>query len=277
MLLSLAIAVTTGSVMSPVGNPQNLLIAVDSGMQAPFVTFGIYLLIPTLISLVAAYCFLWYYFRSDFSAPIPDHESALPGTKTAFFPVQCSLAILLILTAANIIVSLSGEKLPVPLPLIALCSAAPVLLLGPDRLNLLKSIDWFTLIFFAAMFVLMESVWQTGFFQSFVDESMVTSIPMILGTSVIISQFISNVPFVALFQPLIIQAGGTTVDLMALAAGSTIAGNLMVLGAASNVIIIQNAEKQGETLTFLEFARIGIPLTLVQIVVFWAWLTLMPM
>jgi Na+/H+ antiporter NhaD/arsenite permease-like protein len=277
MLLSLAIAVTTGSVMSPVGNPQNLLIAVDSGMQAPFVTFGVYLLIPTLISLVAAYCFLWYYFRSDFSAPMPDQERARPGTNTAFFPVQCSLAILLILTAANIIVSLSGEKLPVPLPLIALCSAAPVLLLGPDRLNLLKSIDWFTLIFFAAMFVLMESVWQTGFFQSFVDESMVTSIPMILGTSVIISQFISNVPFVALFQPLIIQAGGTTVDLMALAAGSTIAGNLMVLGAASNVIIIQNAEKQGETLTFLEFARIGIPLTLVQIVVFWAWLTLMPM
>ena len=277
MLLSLAIAVTTGSVMSPIGNPQNLLIAVDSGMQAPFVTFGIYLLIPTLISLVAAYCVLWYYFRKDFSARIPDHELSPPATKTAFFPVQCSLAILLILTTANIIVTLFGGKLPVPLPLIALCAAAPVILLGPDRVKLLKNIDWFTLVFFAAMFVLMESVWQTGFFQSFVDESMVTSIPMILGTSVIISQFISNVPFVALFQPLIIQAGGTTADLMALAAGSTIAGNLMVLGAASNVIIIQNAEKQGETLTFLEFARIGVPLTIVQIVVFWAWLTLMPM
>jgi Na+/H+ antiporter NhaD/arsenite permease-like protein len=259
MLLSLAIAVTTGSVMSPIGNPQNLLIAVDSGMQAPFVTFGLYLLIPTLISLVAAYFFLWYYFRQDFSARIPDHEIALPGTKTAFFPVQCSLAILLILAVVNIIVSLSGGKLPVPLPLIALCAAAPVILLGPDRVKLLKNIDWFTLVFFAAMFVLMESVWQTGFFQSFVDEGMVTSIPMILGTSVIISQFIS------------------TAELMALAAGSTIAGNLMVLGAASNVIIIQNAEKQGETLTFLEFARIGVPLTVVQLVVYWAWLTLMPM
>ena len=277
MLLSLAIAVTTGSVMSPIGNPQNLLIAVDSGMQAPFVTFGIYLLIPTLISLVAAYCVLWYYFRQDFSARIPDHEVAIPCTKTAFFPVQCSLAILLILAAVNIIVSLAGGKLPVPLPLIALCAAAPVILLGPDRVKLLKNIDWFTLVFFAAMFVLMESVWQTGFFQSFVDESMVTSIPMILGTSVIISQFISNVPYVALFQPMIIQAGGTTAHLMALAAGSTIAGNLTILGAASNVIIVQNAEKQGETLTFLEFARIGIPLTAVQIVIYGVWLMLMPM
>jgi Na+/H+ antiporter NhaD/arsenite permease-like protein len=55
MLLSLAIAVTTGSVMSPIGNPQNLLIAVDSGMDTPFVTFGLYLFIPTLLSLGCAF------------------------------------------------------------------------------------------------------------------------------------------------------------------------------------------------------------------------------
>jgi Na+/H+ antiporter NhaD/arsenite permease-like protein len=56
---------------------------------------------------------------------------------------------------------------------------------------------------------------------------------------------------------------------MALAAGSTIAGNLFILGAASNVIIIQNAEKSGETITFLEFARVGVPLTLVNVLVYW--------
>ncbi|MFW9968425.1 MAG: anion transporter, partial [Candidatus Thorarchaeota archaeon] len=54
---------------------------------------------------------------------------------------------------------------------------------------------------------------------------------------------------------------------IALAAGSTIAGNMLILGAASNVIIIQNAEKRGETITFIEFAKIGIPLTLLQILV----------
>jgi Na+/H+ antiporter NhaD/arsenite permease-like protein len=125
------------------------------------------------------------------------------------------------------------------------------------------------------MFVLMESVWQTGFFQAIVDGSMVTSVPMILLTSVVISQFISNVPFVALFQPMILEAGGTTAELMALAAGSTIAGNLTILGAASNVIIIQNAEKQGQTLTFLEFAKTGIPLTMLQIGIYWAWLSIL--
>jgi Na+/H+ antiporter NhaD/arsenite permease-like protein len=60
--------------------------------------------------------------------------------------------------------------------------------------------------------------------------------------------------------------------MVALAAGSTIAGNLFILGAASNVIIIQNAEKKGETLKFLEFAKIGIPLTIINIFVYWVFL-----
>jgi Na+/H+ antiporter NhaD/arsenite permease-like protein len=275
MLLSLAIAITTGSVMSPVGNPQNLLIAVNSGMVTPFVTFSLYLLIPSLISLGVAFILLRFYFRTDFSSRVLDHDPILPVDNKMFFPVKCSLAVILILGAANIIVSLYGGKLLVPLPLIALCAAVPVILLGTDRVRLLRNIDWFTLVFFAAMFVLMESVWQTGFFQSFVDPGMVTSIPMILLTSAIISQFISNVPFVALFQPMIMQTGGTTAQLMALAAGSTIAGNLTILGAASNVIIIQNAEKQGETLTFFEFAKVGVPLTVLQLVVYWVWLVLL--
>jgi Na+/H+ antiporter NhaD/arsenite permease-like protein len=273
MLLALALAITTGSVMSPIGNPQNLLVAVNSGMETPFVTFGLYLLIPTLVSLGIAFILLRLFFPADFLRRIFEQDPIRIGEKNNVLPVQCSLAIILILAIANITASFFGGNLLVPLPLIAVCAAVPVLLLGHDRARLLKNIDWPTLVFFAAMFVLMESVWKTGFFQVFVDPGLVTSVPMILITSVVISQFISNVPFVALFQPMILQAGGTSAQLMALAAGSTIAGNLTILGAASNVIIIQNAEKQGETLTFFEFAKIGIPLTLLQFTVYWAWLS----
>ena len=63
--------------------------------------------------------------------------------------------------------------------------------------------------------------------------------------------------------------------LMALAAGATIAGNLTILGAASNVIIIQNAEaRSGETITFFEFARIGLPLTVLNVAVYAVFLRL---
>jgi Na+/H+ antiporter NhaD/arsenite permease-like protein len=69
------------------------------------------------------------------------------------------------------------------------------------------------------------------------------------------------------------NAGASTKELMALAAGSTVAGNLFILGAASNVIIIQNAEKKfGETITFIDFARIGIILTTINLLVYWLFL-----
>jgi Na+/H+ antiporter NhaD/arsenite permease-like protein len=69
---------------------------------------------------------------------------------------------------------------------------------------------------------------------------------------------------------MLMKIGVTGAGLMALAAGSTIAGNLSILGAASNVIIIQNAErKSGETLTFWEFIRIGLPLTVINVFVYW--------
>lgn len=275
-LLSLAIAITTGSVMSPIGNPQNLLVAVNSGLQTPFVTFGVYLLVPTLISLGAAFLVLRFFFAEEFAQRSLVHGPVPFCDPVKVMPVRYSLVILILLATINIAGSLAGGSLLVPLPLLALCAAVPVLLLSSRRGDLLRNIDWYTLIFFVAMFILMESVWQTGFFQSFVSGPGLTSVPAILATSVIISQFISNVPFVALFHPMILQAGGTTSGMMALAAGSTIAGNLTILGAASTVIIIQNAEKQGETLTFAEFARVGIPLTILQVMVYGVWLSYIP-
>jgi len=123
----------------------------------------------------------------------------------------------------------------------------------------------------------MESVWQAGYFQAAISDLSlnITTIPMILGVSVILSQFISNVPLVALYLPMLLQAGAGTREMVALAAGSTIAGNLLILGAASNVIIIQNAEKRGEeALTFWEFAKVGIPLTIINVAVYWVFFAL---
>ena len=127
------------------------------------------------------------------------------------------------------------------------------------------------------MFVLMQSVWDSGIFQSAINATHLNlvSTGVILAVSVVLSQLISNVPLVALYLPVLIQMGASTKEMMALAAGSTIAGNLSILGAASNVIIIQNAEKRsGATLTFREFARIGVPLTVINVVVYWLFLSI---
>jgi Na+/H+ antiporter NhaD/arsenite permease-like protein len=274
LLLALAFSITTGSVMSPIGNPQNLLVAVNGPVPNPFITFAWYLAVPTVICLALVYLFLRIAFRHE--AWEGEIRICYEGVKDARLALlsRISLLVLLALILAKVAGYFVGAGTWISLPSIALLAAAPVLAFSERRVEMVRKVDWETLVFFAAMFVLMESVWESGVLQSFFTlfGDGITSIPVILGLSVVVSQFVSNVPWVALYLPVITEAGGSMAALMALAAGSTIAGNLSVLGAASNVIIIQNAEKDGETLTFLEFVKIGLPLTLVQVLVYWFFL-----
>jgi Na+/H+ antiporter NhaD/arsenite permease-like protein len=272
LLLTLAFAVTTGSAMSPIGNPQNLLIAINGSLTNPFLVFFQYLFIPTVANLVLAYIILRLFYKSQFQHTAIEIPKECISDPTLANISRISIIMLLILILAKVLAVTVQSSQPFPLTYIAIFSALPVILFSSRRWEIMKHIDWCTLVFFAAMFVLMDSVWRSGFIQSMMQESSLGfgSIPVILALSVFFSQIISNVPFVALFQPLLHNPSAQ--DLMALAAGSTIAGNLFILGAASNVIIIQNAEKSGETLTFLDFARVGVPLTALNVFVYWIFL-----
>jgi Na+/H+ antiporter NhaD/arsenite permease-like protein len=279
LLLALAFAVTIGSVMSPIGNPQNLLIALHGNLANPFVTFFKYLLAPTLVNLLVAYLFLWLFYRKQFhNQPLIHTEEALKDIRLAGLS-RISLILLVILIFIRIGIVLADVDIDFRLTYISLIAALPVIGYLPWRPGILKRMDWFTLIFFAAMFVLMQSVWNSGYFQKAIEVANIdlTSTGMIMGVSVTLSQLLSNVPLVALYLPVLAQAGASVKGMMALAAGSTIAGNLTILGAASNVIIIQNSEKRGgPALSFREFVKIGIPLTLANMAVYWLFLLVFP-
>ncbi len=267
-LLALAFAVTIGSVPSPIGNPQNLLIALAGGIPNPFVTFARWLVLPTLVNLAAAALLLRLFYRVE-AAPAETEAVAIRDPALARL---CRLSVRLALAAiaAKIALAFLPVAFDLPLAAVAVAAAAPLLLASRRRWALVRDLDWSTLVFFAAMFVLMRSVWDSGLFQEVVGRAGagLTRVPVILAVSVGASQLVSNVPLVAMLLPALRDAGASPEALTALAAGSTIAGNLFILGAASNVIIIQNAERRGETLTFLEFARIGVPLTLVNTLVY---------
>jgi Na+/H+ antiporter NhaD/arsenite permease-like protein len=274
LLLALAFGITTGSAMSPIGNPQNLLIAVRGPIEAPFVDFLQLLAVPTLINLLLCYLVLRILYRDEFHriplvhSPVAETDPALARlARTGLWLIVAGIALRVALPAA-------GSPLQLPLSLVALLGAAPVVLFSPRRLCVLRAIDWSTLAFFAAMFVLMASVWNSGMLQHWlaVPGWNLVDTPVVLGTGVLLSQLISNVPLVALYLPVLQAHAAPPETLLALAAGSTIAGNLLILGAASNVIIVQRAERRGSTLHFLDFARAGIPLTLLQTIVYWLFL-----
>ena len=272
LLLSLAFSVTIGSVMSPIGNPQNLLVAINGNVPSPFITFLRYLGVPTLISLFLTYVMLKFFYREHLqNQPLNHSTGPITDPRLARLS-KVSMIVVVVLVLARITTPFLGFVIDFRLTYIALAAALPIILLSPHRFGILRRIDWTTLIFFAAMFILMQSVWDSGYFQSVIAslDLNLGSIGIIMVVSIALSQLISNVPLVALYLPVLSHLGAATKEMMALAAGSTIAGNFSILGAASNVIIIQNAEKKaGETLTFWEFVRIGIPLTAVNALVYW--------
>lgn len=274
LILTLAISVTTGSVMSPIGNPQNLLIALNGNISNPFVTFLRYLLLPTLVNLFLAFLLLRIFYRDEFHNDSLNHTDEPVTDPRLAFLVKISLALMLSLAIVKILFVLFSLQIEFRLTYIALISAALIVLFSRKRIEVIGKIDWATLVFFAAMFVLMQSVWLSSFFQERIEGLDVPSVPMILLTSVVLSQLISNVPFVALYIPIMTFAGATNVHMIALASGRTMAGNMLILEAASNVIIIQNVEKFGINLPFIEFAKVGIPLTFLNLFVYWIFLSI---
>ncbi len=274
LLLTMAFAVTTGSVFSPIGNPQNLLIALNSGIKNPFAGFFQYLLIPTLINFAVIFILMKIFYRGHLdNRKILHTQDQIKDQKLAKLS-GISFYITFVLIVLKITSVFLGFGDTFRLTYIAVIASLPIIIFSPRRFEIMKKIDWPTLIFFISMFILMKSVWETGLFQRLVVNFDIGSIPVILSLSVVSSQFISNVPFVSLYMPLLVHSATGLKQYLALAAGSTVAGNLFVLGAASNIIILQSAEKNGVVISFREFARIGIPMTVINVLVYWFFLSI---
>ena len=277
LLLTLAFAVTIGSVMSPIGNPQNLLIALEGNIKNPFVLFFRFLLVPTLINLAVAFFVLKFFYKDNFHNNSLNHSQEPIKNKRLAKLSKASLFLIAIMVLLKISIVTIGINIDFRLTYISLVASLPIIILAKQKYEILKNVDWKTLIFFVSMFILMQSVWDGGFIQEVIGNMNIniTNLLMIFIVSIVLSQFISNVPLVALYLPMLLESGASSKEMVALAAGSTIAGNLFVLGAASTVIIIQNAEKKSnETITFVEFAKVGIPLTILNTIVYYVYLSL---
>ncbi len=277
LLLALAFAVTIGSVMSPIGNPQNLLIALEGNIRNPFVLFFKFLFVPTMINLGIAFFILRFFYKDDFHNNSLNHSQEPIKNKRLAKLSKTSLLLIAIMIILKISIVTTGVNIDFRLTYISLVASLPIIIFAKQKYEILKNVDWKTLIFFVSMFILMQSVWNSGFIQELINNIHIniTNLLMIFIVSIVLSQFISNVPLVALYLPMLLEAGASSKEMVALAAGSTIAGNLFILGAASTVIIIQNAEKKSnETITFMEFAKVGIPLTILNTIVYYVYLSL---
>jgi Na+/H+ antiporter NhaD/arsenite permease-like protein len=273
LLIALCASVTVGSMMSPVGNPQNILIATTGYFEYPLLTFVQWLAVPTLASL--AFVFLWLRRAVQNGAAAGDGAGRLlplPQAEPRAWPAYLGTALLVTLIAGDAVLHRIDASLTVPLGIASLVGCAPVFVFSSRRVQILREIDWPTLAFFVAMFVVTGSLLQSGSLQALLGglQARLSEPPVTATISFWASQLFSNVPVVDIYLKLLQQ--GEIPNLMTLAGMSTLAGNLFIISAASNVIVVQQAEKFGQTpFTFWRFTFTVLPITIVSVAVTYGW------
>lgn len=268
VFILLAFSITIGSVMTPMGNPQNVLIAIQSGIAAPFIQFIKYLAIPTLINLFVTTYIVKKIYMVD---PEILELSAVPRERVinrrdallASIGLSSAVAALVI----NDIFELAGLPHISERGFIPFIIAAGIYIFSSNPRKTLASVDWGTIVFFITMFITMEGIWRSGVLLPLLGLLItqrlgdIEGILAISGISIALSQILSNVPFTKLFIQYMHSLGYGEADTdlwITLAMASTIAGNLTLLGAASNIIILEALEsKFGITISFTRFLRVG--------------------
>lgn len=286
LLIPAAFSITTGSAFTPIGNPQNLLVALNSGMKTPFTSFATFLFIPSLVGLGAIYALSKIFFKKDYAArsfekmSLPNPADAINDPGLA----KLCIAVLVGMVVSFVIVEMFPrlQGMGFSFGNMALGAGILILILSPRRLYLLLAINWGILLFFVGMFVVMRAVWDSSIGSMLLSYlprpsgSVLQSTGAIMTNSVLLSQVLSNVPFVQLYtyeMHALSFTSSSTGQWLSLAAGSTLAGNLTLLGAVSNVIIVDSSHTRGvSAFSFFEFLKYGVVATVITCSIFFVFL-----
>jgi Na+/H+ antiporter NhaD/arsenite permease-like protein len=287
-LIALATAANIGSTGTITGNPQNIFIGSHSGIS--YLRFAARLLPVAAIGLLLNFAVVALIYRKRLSRSREDQPSCANGgngetnsRRPLRAPHLWLLRKSIVVTLVTLVLFFTG----LPLELIAL-GAAAVLLLGrvkPEKVY--RQIDWGLLVMFTGLFIVVHAfqvhvVSKWGIDHWGIDHwgidhwGGLTSHPVgsLSVISAALSNLVSNVPAVLLMEPIVnaVPTAGRETAWLALAMSSTLAGNLTVLGSVANLIVVENARRQGVEISFWEYCKVGIPLTILTLGVGIVWL-----
>jgi len=259
-LLGLAMSANLGSVATLVGNPQNMIIGSLSGLS--FAGFTRSLLLPALAGLGIAFLILWFGFRRILrSARIRRPQGPPP-------PMDRRLVGLSLVVLAGVFAGfLAGWNLAWT----ALTGAAALMVLARrDTHEVLRQVDWHLLVFFAALFVVVEGFNRTGLpdrwyvqVRPLFGETPVSQAVHLTWFSLVGSNLFSNVPFVLVAGQWMANFADPALMWKVMALATTFAGNLTILGSVANIIVVESARGHCE-IGFWDYARVGIPVTILS-------------
>ncbi len=256
-LIALATSANIGSVATLVGNPQNMIIGHFS--HIPFSQFSRTLAPAAIIGLAINFIILRFGFRRALRAATIEPEiHVVPKLDRGLFTIVC---IVFLSIFACFVAGLN-------LAWTALAGAVLVMVLARrDTHEVLKLVDWHLLVFFAALFVVVDGLSDTG-----LPDAIYRHLQPVFGSSVTGqtwnltwfsaagSNIFSNVPFVLVAGKWIARFAEPELMWKVLALATTFAGNLTIIGSVANMIVVESARGHIEV-SFWDYARFGIPIT----------------
>jgi Na+/H+ antiporter NhaD/arsenite permease-like protein len=266
-LLALATASNIGSTATITGNPQNILIGSISGIS--YRHFLAALAPVAVIGLFIDWMVLhWLYPNRNggavFKPPAKDLQIDSMHGRHLAFPL-----IILVLVLAGFLAGFSPA-------LVAAIGGALLLIrrsVHPEEIY--KEIDWPLLVFFIGLFLIVGAAEQAGIAQQMLALAQRMNLHnswIFAGVVALLSNVVSNVPAVMLLKGLVPQFQNATQFWLLLAMASTLAGNLTVTGSIANIIVIEKARPEVD-ITFRDYLRVGVPVTLATLAVGVAWLS----
>lgn len=267
-LLAVATASNIGSVATITGNPQNMLIGSYSAIH--YREFLWRLGPVALAGLLLDWLVLWLLCTRG-KAPIA--ETGIPTNTSA--SAQVKNPVVSIRPCVVTLLVLAGFLAGLPPALVAAVGAALMLITGRHEPRpVYDEVDWGLLVFFVGLFLIVggaENVGLTGRLLQMSERWNLRNSAVFTMVTVGLSNFVSNVPAVMLLKSLVPQFADAHQGWLMLAMASTLAGNLTITGSVANIIVVERAKPEAE-ITFGQYLRVGVPITLLTLAFGWLWL-----
>jgi len=286
LLMPEVLASNVGGISTLIGTPTNILIGSYAGLG--FNDFLVNLTRGVVMALVALTIFIVLRYRKEYAAAGERLSEAMrerlreSGKITA--PVKLRKAG--IIFVFMLVLFIIGDSIHLVPAVTALLGAVAMLLwVTSDIEEMMQVVDWTTLMFFIALFIAVGALQEVGLIGyiatgigKLVSDNLLAATLILVWSAALLSGLIDNIPFAATMLPVVGYLSGTipgaesNVLWFALSIGAAMGGNSTLIGSSPNLVTAGIADRAGYRMTYLEFVKVGVPATLITVVVGMVWL-----